>query len=151
MSQLKWKKWLVGIDHSENSERAFQRVLNLVEPRDEVILATVVEPFDASWGNVLRADCDTQVLDMGTKRVVKDTATALEELAKELQARHIKHEIMVIAESNPREVLCQLAKQKEVFAIVLGRRGLSPLKRLMLGSVSEYCANHCESNVIIVR
>ncbi|CAI7835286.1 unnamed protein product [Closterium sp. NIES-53] len=45
----------------------------------------------------------------------------------------------------------EAAEQAKVDAVVVGSHGHGVLKRLVLGSVSEYCAHHCPMPVIIVR
>ncbi|CAI7793920.1 unnamed protein product [Closterium sp. NIES-53] len=47
--------------------------------------------------------------------------------------------------------ISEAAEQAKADAVVVGSRGHGALKRLVLGSVSEYCAHHCPMPVIIVR
>lgn len=49
------------------------------------------------------------------------------------------------------ETVCSLAQQHKASEIVVGNRGISPLKRMMLGSVSSYIANNCDCNIVIVK
>ncbi len=50
-----------------------------------------------------------------------------------------------------RKVICDLAEKEGVDLLVVGSRGLSPIKRLFLGSVSSYLVHHAPTNVLVVR
>lgn len=51
---------------------------------------------------------------------------------------------------NPGEGVCAAAKKENVDMIVMGTRGLSPLRRTVLGSVSDYVLHHANLPVAVV-
>ncbi len=48
------------------------------------------------------------------------------------------------------EVVIEIAKEKEINAIVVGKRGAGPLERLLLGSVSRKVVTLAPVPVIVV-
>ena len=52
---------------------------------------------------------------------------------------------------NPGQTLVESAREENVFAIVMGTRGLSKLKKALLGSTSDFLLAHSEIPVIVVR
>jgi nucleotide-binding universal stress UspA family protein len=51
----------------------------------------------------------------------------------------------------PAEVIIEVAKQEQADLIVVGSRGLTGIKRYLLGSVSSKVSEHAPCNVMIVR
>jgi len=52
---------------------------------------------------------------------------------------------------SPAEVIIKIAKKAYVDLIVIGSRGLSSVRRFLLGSVSDDISMHARSSVLIVR
>lgn len=50
--------------------------------------------------------------------------------------------------SDPKKVLCALADEYNVLMMIVGKRGLGALKRLVMGSVSEYVVHHAKCAVL---
>jgi nucleotide-binding universal stress UspA family protein len=56
-----------------------------------------------------------------------------------------------MAMGRPEHALVESARRDEVDLIVVGHRGLSGVARVLLGSVSEYVAQHASCSVLIAR
>ena len=52
---------------------------------------------------------------------------------------------------NPAEVLIKIAKKADIDIIIMGSRGLSSVKRFLLGSVSDDISMHSRNSVLIVK
>ncbi|XP_022997274.1 universal stress protein PHOS34 [Cucurbita maxima] len=52
---------------------------------------------------------------------------------------------------DPKEKICEVAENLHADLLVMGSRAFGPIKRMFLGSVSNYCTNHVECPVIIVK
>ncbi|KAJ3361147.1 hypothetical protein GGF32_007702 [Allomyces javanicus] len=52
---------------------------------------------------------------------------------------------------DPRDVICEVAKQSMAATVVMGSRGQGMFKRFMLGSVSSYVTQYCERPVTVVH
>ncbi|KAK4281768.1 hypothetical protein QN277_013223 [Acacia crassicarpa] len=57
----------------------------------------------------------------------------------------------VVMNGDPREVICEAAEKMQVDMLIMGSRGLGTFKRAILGSVSDYCAHHAKTPVLIVK
>lgn len=51
----------------------------------------------------------------------------------------------------PGEVVCHFAVEEKAAFIVIGARGVSALKRAVLGSVSDYILRHAQCPVVVCR
>ena len=69
--------------------------------------------------------------------------------AQEQLAQPAAEQVSVVGD--PREEICGLAASGGFDLIVMGSRGLSPLKELLLGSVSEHVIRKAPCPVTIVR
>ncbi|WP_299492823.1 universal stress protein [Acaryochloris sp. IP29b_bin.137] len=52
---------------------------------------------------------------------------------------------------SPGEVICEFAKNRSSDLILVGNRGRSGLREMLLGSVGKYVANHASCSVMVVR
>lgn len=52
---------------------------------------------------------------------------------------------------NPARTICKTAQQWQANLIVIGRRGRSGLREILLGSVSNYVLHHAPCSVLIVQ
>ncbi|KAK6940235.1 UspA [Dillenia turbinata] len=61
---------------------------------------------------------------------------------------NVKTHIVV---GNPKEKICEEVENLHADLLVMGSRAFGPIKRMFLGSVSNYCANHAQCPVIIIK
>ena len=59
--------------------------------------------------------------------------------------------IREMAMGRPEHTLVRVAERDEIDLVVVGHRGLSGMRRRLLGSVSEHVAHHAACSVLIVR
>ncbi|WP_235111848.1 universal stress protein [Acaryochloris sp. 'Moss Beach'] len=52
---------------------------------------------------------------------------------------------------NPRQEICDFAKEWNADLILMGSRGHSGVKELVLGSISNYVVHHALCSVMVVR
>ncbi|CAI5519708.1 unnamed protein product [Closterium sp. Naga37s-1] len=63
----------------------------------------------------------------------------------------VQYDIVAVQDADPRERICHEVERMKAHTLIMGSRGLSTVKRLVLGSVSDYCVNHATCPVIVVR
>ena len=128
----------VGIDGSENSQRAVRWALNNVHAGDTVILVHVWHPY--IYGT-----------ELATAFTIDDSvATALleEQFAKFLPMAK-EHGIMLkrtLIQGDARNSL----QIPNIDLLVLGARGHSGIVGLLLGSVADYVTKHSTVPVVVV-
>jgi universal stress protein A len=79
-----------------------------------------------------------------------EAQTTLEGLAGTLRAQGIEVEVAV-AEGYPATVIEEEARRRSADLVVIGTRGLSGLKHLLLGSVAERVVQHAPCPVLTVK
>jgi nucleotide-binding universal stress UspA family protein len=133
---------LVGYDESEASVRAFTHALELaMRFKGHILVVSVVRvPEPAIFTEV------DGIIDAAQQHF----AEVFRELVARGQAVGVAVETEVIV-GHPAEQLVHLAEVRRVDLIVLGSRGLSRMKRWMLGSVSERVLRYAHCPVTIIR
>jgi nucleotide-binding universal stress UspA family protein len=127
---------LIAVDHSPDSRRAFEWALfNLVRMADTIHLVHVLP------ANLHQDDASA---------IMQATEVLFDKLQKQAyEVAMVKTERRII-EGDPGKVLSHESARLEPAAVVMGCRGRSLVKSVLLGSVSEYCTRHCLCPVIIV-
>lgn len=124
-----FRRMLFATDFSDNAERAFQQFDYLQGATKEVMLVHVETPKDPE-----RA---------------KEPATMLDERADELEAMGIEVETAV-HQGDPAEEILSAEAAYDPATTMVGSRGHSRLRRLLIGSVSEDIVSRASGNVLLV-
>lgn len=144
---------LVPLDGSEHSAETVQFLLRMPLPRHaEVLLLTVVQSFGAAFVKAYAADPE------GSRRIIAELRRAEEEAAQRLmteaegQFRRGGYKVSAfVARGDPSQEILREADRLSVDLIALGAKGLTGVRRFLLGSVSQRIARHARSSVLIVR
>jgi nucleotide-binding universal stress UspA family protein len=127
-------KILVAIDGSKQATKALEYISILAkEFNSKVTLLHVVE---------------TKLANLEPKEIRKISENILVDSAAKLQGVNIDKRIEY---GKPAEVIIQVAGKEKYDLIVLGSRGLSSVKRYLLGSVSEDVTWYAKRSVLIVK
>ena len=129
-----FERVLYATDFSENAERAFEQFDNLTEATKEATLLHVAPPERRAGSN---------------EETVADAEERLETLAEQLEAKGIDTRVLV-REGEATEEILAVEKEVQPTTILMGSRGRSPMRRLLLGSVSEEVTAKANSNVLLV-
>lgn len=137
---------LVPIDFSPNAETVLEWAAHLAEEHEcpLVLLHAYHLPVDFQQleGAYLPPDFWTQVKN--------DAAANLERYAEPLRSRGLRVET-VLREGYPASVIEEEAQTRNVDLIVIGTRGHTGLKHLLLGSVAERVVQKAPCAVLTVR
>ncbi|KAK6127496.1 hypothetical protein DH2020_038760 [Rehmannia glutinosa] len=124
----------IGMDYSATSKSALNWAINnLIEEGDQIIIIHVVSPK----------------ADPTNKQLFEDTGSPLIPL-EEFREINVK----VVAKvywGDPREKLCDAVEQLRLDSLVVGSRGLGAIKRVLLGSVSNYVVQNASCPVTVVK
>ncbi|WCJ43035.1 Adenine nucleotide alpha hydrolases-like superfamily protein [Euphorbia peplus] len=154
----KERKVLVAVDESQESMNALSWCLNNVISRnsnDTLILLYAKPPravYTALDGTSYLFSSD---IIATMEKYSGDVADCIIEKAKRMcreepAAQDVKVETRV-ENGDARDVICQMAEKLCVDMLVMGCHGYGPIKRAIMGSVSNYCAQHVKCPVLIVK
>lgn len=145
---------MVAIDASPGAKYAFNWYLKHIWSREDlVLLAHVPEtPYLANLSFKKGAPTlPTEDWVKTMKNLNEKTRKLQEEYEVDCVKRKIKFKFVGETAKNPGEELCRVATDEEADMIVIGSRGLSALKRAMIGSVSEYVVRNSGMPCIVVH
>jgi nucleotide-binding universal stress UspA family protein len=138
-----FRRILVGYDGSELAKKALVAALEVAQAfRGEVLALAVVRPPEfAELGVELEG-----VLEEAQGPIAEAFRFASREAAR--RGVPLRTESRV---GHPAETLVRVAEEGGYDLIVLGRRGLTPVQRWMLGSVSERVLRYAPCAVLVVH
>lgn len=135
---------VLGLDGSEESIEAARFLTRL--PTPDGVYVTVVSVTVEPQFELASAESTIQLRD-----VLSDTSRKhYENVASILGSAGIASE-HVIAVGHPNYILLDEAKQRDADLIVVGSLGHSALARALIGSTSDYIANHARCSVLVAR
>jgi nucleotide-binding universal stress UspA family protein len=151
------KNILVGVDGSENSERALDFALDLAEKFNaSIMILTVSEALATSAIPQESTAMGTTPQDGNTSTVSKDLTKIYDELLIKsvTHAKMVKPNLTVssmLKVGDPAVEIVKAAKEGGYDAIVVGHRGLGKMKEIVSGSISEKVVHLAPCPVIIVK
>ena len=134
----KVKKILAAVDGSKYADKALEYAVEIARNFGvSLALVHVEEDKLVRIGGPQVVDC------LGTvgECILKDAATKAQELPLD----------KILEYGSPAEILIKVSKKANVDIIVVGSRGLSSVRRYLLGSVSDDISMHSRNSVLIVR
>ena len=146
------KKILVAIDGSEQSDKALDFALDLaVLCSAEIVLINVLSPSLLSYVDNSRM----VVPNVDYSKFLKQIRTPHEKLLSKAldKAKKFQETLKVskkLVEGRPAEKIVETAKKGMFDLIVIGSRGLSGIKEIFLGSVSDRVADKAQCPVPFV-
>lgn len=148
---LQYKKILVPFDGSEHAKKALTQAIALAEACDhaKLYLASVCNMVSAmsNFDQVSIAEgCLTTKL---TEDLEAQCKADLEEAEKMVPAGMDYETLYEVGSPGP--VLLNMTEEKECDLVVMGSRGLGPLKGIFMGSVSSYLVSRSKCPVLIVK
>jgi nucleotide-binding universal stress UspA family protein len=136
---------VVGTDGSDIADRALDEAIAIAE-RDNAALHIVTAFPDPAMIRERIASGSTAV----SVNLSEVADSVLARAAGRAEAKGVHAEVHA-SEADPAEAIIDTASRVNADLIVVGSRGLSPVQRFLLGSVSTKVASHAQCNVMIVR
>jgi nucleotide-binding universal stress UspA family protein len=134
----KLEKLLTAVDGSKYADKALEYAVQLAKNfNSKLALLHVEEDKLIRIGGPQVVDC------LGTvgECILKDAAKKVETVSFD----------QILEYGSPAEIIIKVAKKAKVNVIVVGSRGLSSVRRYLLGSVSDDISLHSRSSVLIAR
>jgi nucleotide-binding universal stress UspA family protein len=150
-----FKKILLGVDSSENSMKAVDKVMEIQkETGAEVVVfhsflhhITELRPAfvgRSAPGENLSYEIHTDIVHEGTK--------LLDDIKAKFESKGLKIETRRIFDLGPEYYIEEKVKEEDFDLIVLGCSGKhSKLRRTFVGTVPEYVINHVDVDVLIAK
>ncbi|KAJ3028422.1 UNVERIFIED_CONTAM: hypothetical protein HDU68_001753 [Siphonaria sp. JEL0065] len=130
----------VGLDSSSESQAAFfWAINNFIKTsndtiKNKLVLMTCI-PENCSEGNRVRLQNFLKI-NMDKARTLIGTDVPLRAF---------------LLRGDPRDEICNMTEKLHADVLVIGTRGLTGVRRAMMGSVSEYLSKHSHCPCLVVR
>jgi nucleotide-binding universal stress UspA family protein len=135
------RRILVGYDGSVESEKALETALALSDGTDsKVLVLSVARPSEPE--------------SIGCAKTLDAAHEELKKVLSRLRCRVQQNGIQIetqVAVGHPAQEILRNAEQNQVDLIVVGHRGISAIKELTLGSISEHVLSHAPCPVMVTR
>ena len=136
-------KILVAVGGSESSKKAFDKSVFLAQKcNSKLYIVHVVLDWEYGGDSAATFELIDELRSKGKELLERCKKQALQsnvQVAILLEQGDYSHEII------------EVAKRKDCDLIIMGSRGMSPIKELMLGSVSLKVMHHASCPVLVVR
>ncbi|MBD2234095.1 universal stress protein [Phormidium tenue] len=155
---MSYRKILVALDRTAASDRVFDYALDLAQSSQgqlKLVHNPALKPYDnlgqlidagAGLQNSAKVQHEAEAAQLDQSQ---ETRQWLEQLRGEALNRQVSTEI-VCETAAPGPFICQLAETWAADVVVMGNSGKKGLKKLILGSVSEYVAKHAPCPTLVV-
>ena len=144
---------LVAVDDSQHSREAIQFVRSVEWPKkSQIYLLHVIEmknapPLVPSGGP---SGWD-RVISQTRAKMITEAELFLEKTKKEIRKQSPFTTQSLVVEGLPGAEILQVLKDYQVDLVILGTRGLSKVKRFLLGSTSDWVLRDAPCSVLLVR
>jgi nucleotide-binding universal stress UspA family protein len=148
MTNAKISNIVVAIDGSDLSRKAADYAVSLAKEKNAKVSAVAVVKFHQS--DAFRGS--TQTLEKFVKKQASIADEWLDSIREDADKNNVKFESRVIKTraSIPEEII-KYAKDKKSDLIVMGTRGRTGFKKILLGSVASAVVTHAGCPVMVVR
>ncbi|XP_078153560.1 adenine nucleotide alpha hydrolases-like superfamily protein isoform X3 [Carex rostrata] len=147
------KRVMVAIEDHESSHYALEwALLNLKPSLSSPLLIITVQPL-TTFNYIAAASYASpppELIQL-VQEQQKQAALALLEKAKEICAKHGVDVETITEVGEPKEVICQVAENRNVELLIIGSHGRGAVERFFLGSVSNYCVQQAKCPVLVVK
>lgn len=155
---MSYQKILAAIDLSAGKSLIFKKALTLAQQNQAQLVLLHCSPlppvYSSSYINFLNSPSDWTVdLSLAEASQRQDAELArqqLQDLRQQATAVNIEA-IPLLRFIDPSRGICDAVKDLGVDLVVVGRRGLSGISEILMGSVSSYVVHHVSCDVLIVQ
>lgn len=141
VSLVDMEKIVVGYDGSPQAKKALQRAKTLAEKfGSKIYVVHVIDTAILSLSDMFSSPTVLTNLRGKAEQLIKE---ALETLGGNAEGK--------ILEGDPAHEIVKFAKEMNASLIILGARGLSTIRRILMGSVSSRVVQESPIDVLIVK
>lgn len=146
------QKILLAIDGSETSMKASEETIKLAKVFnvEVVIFSVVYEPPNYYYHEGISDHDINQILEKNLQYRVAACETLITAEADKFKAANINVSTKVVT-GRPSDEIIEEVEKGDYDLVVLGSRGLTGIKKILLGTVSGKVANNVKCSVYIVK
>jgi len=134
---------LVAVDGSESSKKAVDKSVFLAQKcNSKLYVVHVVLDWEYGGDSAATFELIDELRARGTE--------LLQQCKKQALQSNVQVETVLEQGDYSHEII-EVAKRKDCDLIIMGSRGMSPIKELLLGSVSLKVMHHASCPVMVVR
>ena len=137
-------KILVALDGSENSIRGLEKAIEIAKADKSKIIGVNIIELPLSYF-ITRPKMEMK------NQISKKSKIIMEQAKKKCNGAGVEFESKIIPGGDTGYDIVKYAKKQKVDTIVIGARGLNPVKEMFLGSVSNYVLHKSKLPVMIVK
>jgi nucleotide-binding universal stress UspA family protein len=156
-----FQKILISVDESPSSEDLFTQAVTIAQKFNaELILLHVLSPLTDIYpiGVPMYPGMDAS-MDINYGAFAVDTKMYAEMKEKDDHKSHQFLDLLakkagdvpvkcLLETGDPGDVICQVARENQADLVIVGTHGLTGVKELLLGSVSNYVVHHSPCAVL---
>jgi len=152
LRSTKFERILVAVDGSENATRAVKVAVTLAEKFNAqlIICYAIQTPFRSFAQNGIAVPANLLTDYLSAAR--EDAKNILDKVTRSAGTDRVKA-VRAVQENvfSVVEAIVNLAEKRNVDLIVIGSRGQSGFKKLLMGSVSSSVLSHASCPVLVVK
>ncbi|KAJ6710492.1 hypothetical protein OIU74_011377 [Salix koriyanagi] len=147
---------VVGVDDSQHSTYALEWTFDhfftppLGSDSPFKVVVVYAKPFASSVVS-LAGPGVAEVLPIVDSDLKKMAARIMGKAKEICISKSVSDVIFEVVEGDARNVLCEAVERHHASVLVVGSHGYGAIKRVVLGSVSDYCAHQAHCTVMIVK
>ena len=149
-------KLLVCTDGSENSQKCIE-VASQLAAKCSVTAIAIIHVYenvsllpDYWYGNYPFSSEEGKQIEKMDKRIQAERKNFFSSAEEEFKKYNIEAKT-IFKVGHPAEVIAQEAEEGQYDLIIIGRRGMSGVKKLFMGSISNAVLQLVKANVLIVK
>ncbi|HET7643180.1 MAG TPA: universal stress protein [Nitrososphaeraceae archaeon] len=150
-----FKKILFAFDGSNASTKAVKYAIHLaLLENSDLIFIHVIENIKQGGVIGLRAKYgDMKLVNAYTKTRIKNAQEWIKPIEKSAKDKGIKTRVEILEDDSNSLIgfLITFAEKNKVDLIVIGTRGISKFKRLLMGSVASGIVHHSKCPVLLIK
>ena len=150
--EVKIKRILVAVDGSDNATRAANEAITFAEKfnAELVVCHAIQTPFYSLTQDGLTVPANVLENYIAASRA--DAKNMVDKVVKMAEAAHVATTTVILENTlSIVEAIVGLAANRNIDLIVMGTRGRTGFKKLLMGSVSSGVTNHAQCPVLVVR
>lgn len=149
-TKRKFLKILIPIDGSQPSMDAFEYAIEIAKKADACVIAVTVNRIPLSSYGLATPEGELQ--SSREKEMVMESEKRFKQLKQHAKQNKVELETELInSQMSIDGTIVEYAESKDVDLVIMGTRGRSGLKKLLLGSVASAVVTYSPCPVMIVK